>query len=161
MQQTDIPAYYYIAAAVLGVCLWPATRKWAVSLLAPYAFLVLAATLLIRESGAEPKYELQLFWSYRVWEIQRGQIIANVLMFLPIGFLAGAVFGWKGVPLSLGFSAMIESLQLASCRGLFEFDDMVHNTLGAAVGFLILLGLRKSKHRMNDQRDLERENAGH
>ncbi len=148
MQQTDIPAYYYIAAAVLGVCLWPAARKWAVSLVVPYAFLVLAATLLIREPGAEPKYELQLFWSYRVWEIQREQIIANVIMFLPIGFLAGAVFGWKSVPLSLGFSAMIESLQLATCRGLFEFDDMVHNTFGAAVGFLILLGLRSIRRRI-------------
>ncbi len=147
MQQTDIPAYYYIAAAVLGVCLWPAARKWAVSLVVPYAFLVLAATLLIREPGAEPKYELQLFWSYRVWEIQREQIIANVIMFLPVGFLAGVVFGWGSVPLSLGLSAMIESLQLATCRGLFEFDDMVHNTLGAAVGFLILLGLRSIRRR--------------
>ncbi len=51
-----------IAAAVC-ICLLLVTKKWAVSLLIPYVFLVLAATLLIRESGAEPKCELQILWS--------------------------------------------------------------------------------------------------
>ena len=122
LRQTDIPAYYYMIAVAVCICLLLVTKKWAVSLLIPYVFLVVAATLLIREPGAEPKCELQIFWSYRVWEAQKEQIIANVIMFLPVGFLAGAVFRWGSVPLSLGFSAMIESLQLATCRGLFEFD---------------------------------------
>ncbi len=148
-----------IAVAVC-ICLLLVTKKWAVSLLIPYVFLVLAATLLIRESGAEPKCELQIFWSYRVWEAQKEQIIANVIMFLPIGFLGGAIFGWKGILLGLGCSVMIECLQFVFCRGLFEFDDIVHNTLGATIGVLVLLGLRMSKHRLNDQHDWKRENEG-
>ena len=115
-------------------------------MLIPYVFLVFAATLLIRESGAEPKCELQIFWSYRVWEAQKEQIIANVIMFLPIGLTAGAVFGWKSILLGFGLSTVIESLQLVTYRGLFEFDDIIHNTLGAAIGFFILLSLRRIKH---------------
>ena len=134
-----------IAAAVC-ICLLLVTKKWAVSLLIPYVFLVFAATLLIRESGAEPKCELQIFWSYRVWEAQKEQIIANVIMFLPIGLTAGAVFGWKSILLGFGLSTVIESLQLVTYRGLFEFDDIIHNTLGAAIGFFILLSLRRIKH---------------
>ena len=38
---------------------------------------------------------------------------------------------------------LIELAQLVSCRGLFEFDDVIHNALGSAVGVLIALGLKK------------------
>jgi glycopeptide antibiotics resistance protein len=111
----------------------------------PLCFPGLCGDPAIRESGAEPKCELQIFWSYRVWEAQKEQIIANVIMFLPIGLTAGAVFGWKSILLGFGLSAVIESLQLVTYRGLFEFDD-IHNTLGAAIGFFILLSLRRIKH---------------
>lgn len=37
----------------------------------------------------------------------------------------------------IGFviSCIIEVCQLVLCRGLFEWDDMVHNALGCLVGF--------------------------
>ena len=40
-------------------------------------------------------------------------------------------------------SMLIELAQLISYRGLFEFDDMIHNALGTAVGVLIVLGMRR------------------
>jgi glycopeptide antibiotics resistance protein len=40
-------------------------------------------------------------------------------------------------------SVLIELAQLISYRGLFEFDDMIHNALGTALGVLIVLGLRR------------------
>ena len=40
-------------------------------------------------------------------------------------------------------SVLIELAQLISYRGLFEFDDMIHNALGTAVGVLLVLGLRR------------------
>ncbi len=94
------------------------------SLLAAYAILVLAATLLTRVPGTVPKYQLKLFWSYAQWDIQQMQVLANIFMFIPIGFLAGKEFGRKRILLAAGFSLLIETLQLLTCRGLFEFDDI-------------------------------------
>ena len=45
--------------------------------------------------------------------------------------------------LAAGYSLMIELAQLISCRGLFEFDDVIHNALGTALGVLIVLGLKR------------------
>jgi len=33
--------------------------------------------------------------------------------------------------------------QLVSFRGLFEFDDVIHNALGTALGVLLVLGLKR------------------
>ena len=38
---------------------------------------------------------------------------------------------------------LIELAQLISCRGLFEFDDVIHNALGTAIGVLLVLGMRR------------------
>ena len=42
---------------------------------------------------------------------------------------------------------LIEPAQLVSFRGLFEFDDVMHNALGTAVGVLLVLGMRRVKKR--------------
>ena len=104
-------------------------------MLAAYAILVLAGTVLIRVSKEEPQYQLRLFWSYSQWDKQQGQVLANICMFIPIGFLAGKEFGRKGIILAAGFSLLIEIIQLLTCRGLFEFDDIIHNTAGATIGY--------------------------
>jgi glycopeptide antibiotics resistance protein len=38
---------------------------------------------------------------------------------------------------------LIELAQLVSFRGLFEFDDVMHNALGTALGVLLVLGIRR------------------
>ena len=50
---------------------------------------------------------------------------------------------WKTVGLAAGYSMLIELAQLVSFRGLFEFDDVIHNALGTALGVLIVLGIRR------------------
>ena len=50
---------------------------------------------------------------------------------------------WKTVGLAAGYSLLIELAQLVSFRGLFEFDDVIHNALGTAVGVLLALGIRR------------------
>ena len=50
---------------------------------------------------------------------------------------------WKTVGLAAGYSMLIELAQLVSFRGLFEFDDVIHNALGTALGVLIVLGMRR------------------
>ena len=42
---------------------------------------------------------------------------------------------------------LVERAQLVSFRGLFEFDDVIHNALGTAIGILLVLGLRRMLRR--------------
>lgn len=110
-----------------------------------YMLLVLGATLLYRGIGPEYRYELQLFWSY--WEtFVNGnlgllpQMLYNVLIFIPWGIGIPILFT-KGrnfkcmIYSALIQSLLIEFLQLVFKCGLFEFDDIFHNVVGALVGF--------------------------
>lgn len=147
-----IPLHYYLFAIGIGgiVGLW--RRDWIEGLLAGYLIFVLAITLLIREAG-DVRYRITLFWSWRriiqKWAKYRQyslgllrQIILNVVMFIPVGFLLSKKGKWA-VPISSVISVAIELIQLITGRGLFEFDDIIHNTLGAVIGFGICVLLRK------------------
>ena len=67
-------------------------------------------------------------------------------MFIPVGLLVGKR-GWKGLLFAIGCSVLIEVLQLLSRRGLFGFDDIIHNTLGAAIGLGLWVVVRKTLKR--------------
>jgi len=47
------------------------------------------------------------------------------------------------IPIGVLMSATIEVAQLLTRRGLFEFDDIIYNSVGALIGFLLYLLLRK------------------
>ena len=96
------------------------------------------------------------------------QIVFNVVFFVPLGFLLG--HRWrKGLAatllLGLGLSLLIETTQGSAVWGLFpcpyrvaEADDLITNTTGALVGWLLAYALR---HRLPDPQpppvpDLER-----
>ena len=50
----------------------------------------------------------------------------------------GKKIDWKiGLLIGISISFSIELLQLVLCRGLFEFDDIIHNSLGFLIGILI------------------------
>ncbi|MBO4864154.1 MAG: VanZ family protein [Eubacterium sp.] len=111
--------------------------------MAGYAFLVLAETVFIRKPFTGEHLKLELFWSWRAWGKQRGQVIANVIMFIPIGVLAGSLWRWKGLWFAAGMSVVIEISQLVSGRGLCELDDVIHNCLGATIGIGIVVLARR------------------
>ena len=117
--------------------------KLALGSLVGYAFLILAETVLIRKPFQGEHIKLELFWSWRVWRVQQNQILANVIMFLPVGVLAGSIWRWRGLWVAAGLSAAIEILQLITARGLCEFDDVIHNMVGAAIGVGIVMIGRK------------------
>ena len=112
-----------------------------------YAILILMVTLFSREGAHQRPPELLPFWSWvevvrhRNWDLLY-QIFLNVLLFLPLGAL---LYCCKRIrknrhPLltiwliGLGFSACIEVSQLLFHLGLFEWDDMIHNSLGCFLG---------------------------
>lgn len=134
----DIPWWYYGIAVLIGVVVWRIWR-WEGGLLAGYMFLVLAETVLIRKPFTGIHYQPHLFWSWKVWGAQKNQILTNIAMFIPVGVLAGLIWKWNGILVATGLSAGIEVLQLITARGLCEFDDLIHNTIGAAIGIGIVM----------------------
>ena len=79
--------------------------------------------------------------------MQKEQILANVIMFLPVGVLVGWIWRWRGLWVAFGLSAAIEILQLVTSRGLCEFDDVIHNMIGAAIGVGVgMLCLKKLRN---------------
>lgn len=64
--------------------------------------------------------------------------IENIFLFIPLGMILGALKRIdlkRVIALGLIFSLSIELLQLIFCLGTFEFDDLVHNTIGTVIGF--------------------------
>ena len=112
-------------------------------------FLVLAYTVLTRTERGFLDYGLTPFWSYKAIfgdgysPVSHTdlfiQIIANVVMFIPIGLFAGKLMRWKGILIGLGFSVVIELIQLVAHLGLFEFDDVIHNTIGTVIGVGVIV----------------------
>lgn len=120
-------------------------RYGTVLLLAEWVFLVLCAIVLFRETGAERGYNLMPFWSYWDYGEQSyflemfGENILNVLLFVPIGFLAGCglerMTFKKVLFLGGGLSVFIELLQFIFKKGFCETDDVIHNVLGCMIGY--------------------------
>ena len=118
--------------------------------MAGYAFLILAETVLIRRVSSGSHFQPELFWSWREWDKQSGQVVGNVIMFFPIGALAGWLWKWRGLWVAVGLSFTVEILQFITARGLMEFDDVIHNCLGAAVRIGIVLLIRKCMSRVEE-----------
>jgi glycopeptide antibiotics resistance protein len=118
-------------------------KRPSLGLLVGYAFLILAETVLIRKPFQGEHIKFELFWSWRQWKIQKNQILTNVIMFLPVGVLAGRIWRWKGLWVAAGLSVFIEVLQLITARGLCEFDDVIHNCVGAVIGVWVVMIGRK------------------
>lgn len=105
------------------------------------------AMLVADRSPGERRIYWMPFWSYA--EILKGnrnlffQDLFNVILFVPLG---AALFIWMirdqskkaafwwAVLGGAAFSFLTELLQYFTAMGLAEFDDLFHNTLGAAAG---------------------------
>ena len=128
---------------------WRVWKRPSLGLLVGYAFLILAETVLIRKPFVGEHIKPELFWSWKAWDKQSEQVIANIIMFVPVGVLAGHLWKWHGLFVTAGLSADIEILQLLSIRGLCEFDDVLHNMIGAAIGVIIAILAKNNKNWRN------------
>jgi len=115
-------------------------RQASFCLLMGYSFLVLCMTIFFREETFEKRYYLQPLWSYGVlYNKLLAQIIMNVMLFIPIGFLVGGALKkkhiWNTVKIGFVLSFFIELTQLITTRGVFNVDDIIHNILGCVIGY--------------------------
>jgi glycopeptide antibiotics resistance protein len=124
--------------------------------LAVYIWLVLWKTVFGRSKRAAG-INLEFGWSYRaVLANVPGmfqQIYLNILLFVPLGCFAGAVFLTEKkrscvIPLLIGavLTILIEVLQLLLERGMFELDDIFNNMLGTVIG-VVIVGIIDFVHR--------------
>lgn len=171
----DIPAVVWwllLGMFVIGllVFVWrkglkDGLRESAVLLLAEWAFVLMASVMIFREARPERAGSLVPLWSYfHIGEDSYPKEMAvinllNVAMFVPVGFLLGCGFRkmtWRRAMLiSLCLSVAIELLQLLFARGLCETDDVIHNVVGALIGYwLLAIGrwLFLEKHYYHDQK---------
>lgn len=119
-----------------------------------YYFLVLCSTVICRNAAVSKRVELMPFYNYAdIWngvDFKRNvmEILLNVALFIPIGFLLGGMVrkGFvKTCLIGCILSVLIELLQFATRRGLCETNDVIHNTVGCMVGYAAAIGLKKLK----------------
>lgn len=94
-----------------------------------------------------PFVEIRRFWIYRdsLGSVALyTNIFGNIIGFLPFGFIlpivthrmrSGFVIIMSGFALSL----TVELIQLVTRVGIFDVDDLILNTLGAAIGYLFFV----------------------
>lgn len=78
-------------------------------------------------------------WWYRY---QFGNLGLNVLLFLPLGCLLPTSIRWfdrwwKVLLTGFCFSLLIETIQLITRLGWFDASDLLHNTVGALIGYWV------------------------
>lgn len=151
----------FLALFCIGTIVFCAVnRKKAVSsivwlLFFEFMFLVLGMTVFFRHTD----YKIRVyspFWSYvSVWRDGNMkvlyEIILNVLLFVPIGFMWGIQSSqwqkkWQWLSsmiLGVSLSVVIELLQYSFKKGCVEVDDVIHNTLGCLIGFVLWRGCVK------------------
>lgn len=128
------------------------TEKYTIPLLVTYAAAILVFMVLARHGTGIHKYELIPFWSYQwIWvsrHILLGNLI-NIFLYIPVGLLLPAVTKSyrKTILIGIGYSLLIQLLQLITTTGSFETDDIIHNIIGLAIGCYICQKIRIHIHR--------------
>lgn len=111
-----------------------------------YLGIVFGSTVFTRTATIR-QYELIPFWSWKEvvvshnWALLQENLL-NCILLSPVGILLPLVFGHRIRPrtsflIGVLVSAVIELCQLFFMRGLFEWDDIIHNGLGCMFGSVI------------------------
>lgn len=133
-----------------------AVREWiCILIFSVYLTFLFGVTLFNRQSEGVRQLQLELLWSYKMTLLDRNwalglQIIFNVIAFLPFGFLVPELFHRMQrfmcvIIAACLLSGFIEGIQLVFSCGLCELDDVMNNTIGAGIGYIVWWGCRKNE----------------
>lgn len=110
-----------------------------------------------------PFREIKRFWRYRE---QLGlqaflNLVGNVLIFIPLGFFEALAsrrrsFVWIVMD-GLFLSMLVEVFQLITKVGRFDVDDLILNTAGVVIGYLIFLACNAMRRMYGTKRQRTRE----
>lgn len=129
---------------------WKRGRKKVVGLLlAEYVFLIYCSTVICRRiTESVVGNNFSPFWSYEAIGNGREDLtvenLINMIAFVPVGMMLGSMLRVKNswlitLLLGMGISMSIEVMQFVLKRGFAEVDDVIHNTLGCYIGYIIYL----------------------
>lgn len=110
-----------------------------------YLYVLFSFTVFSRNTSPDYAYQGYLLWSYQEL-LETGklylvfQIVMNCCMLIPLGFLMPFSCPWTRtfsgtVVTGMAVSGAVETMQLFMKRGLFEWDDIVHNVIGMIAGY--------------------------
>ena len=117
-----------------------------------YIIVIFQIVFFSREPGCRKEISLVLFETWGHSFHMHAMFIENIIMFIPFGVLLPIVFkqvrrGWKCVLIGFLCSCGIEITQHIAQRGYLQLDDVVTNTVGMFVGWLIWkIYVSASKH---------------
>lgn len=136
-----------------------------------YIFMVLTLTgyfILFREISVNNWYEnmmmrieredhvnLKLFKIFKIYEISNRQVLGNLIMLLPLGIYIPLLYPqlrnfFAVLFTGLFFSLLIELFQLVTRYRSADVDDVMLNTIGACVGYLVFVML--FRRRLNSKK---------
>lgn len=116
-----------------------------------YVYTIFCATVFGRVKGRKSEVRTKLLWTLEA-ALRTGEwsywyyIVGNILLFIPLGFalmyllmnrkrksLQRQNLFWS-IIMCLILSVAVEGIQYMTGTGLCEVDDLLHNTLGGAIG---------------------------
>ncbi len=84
---------------------------------------------------------------YKGWIIAGINLIGNIALLVPIGFLAPFIYRnmtWKkSLTLAIGAGLVIEIMQVVLRVGIFDIDDVLLNAFGVMIGYWVFVILAK------------------
>lgn len=120
-----------------------------------YILIILFITILVRTPSLVHIVKAEPLWSYRmtIGGNQRylREIILNIGLFVPLGFFLVNADKKHRVLISIGaalfISVLIEAIQYFTFRGQCDVDDLISNTVGAAIGAVLFQILKSTSLR--------------
>ena len=126
-----------------------ALKKLYIGVLSSYIFMVISLTLLSREPGIYQAVDLTMFdVSPLLPVLYIAHYLENLVMLMPLGFMLpigvrmfrNPLFGMTA---GLFASSCIELAQYYTQLGTFAPDDILANSIGSAIGFVIFVLMKK------------------
>lgn len=141
-------------------------------ILSVYIAVMSVTVFLSREPGSRQGIDMTLFGTWGITPQAHAFVIENVLLFVPFGILCpfavtptgrtsddthsrGRIASRFTVLLGFIISVGIETVQFLTERGYCQLDDIVMNTLGSLVGYMIFLVIDRI-FRGNDSDEMAR-----
>lgn len=121
-------------------------------LLTEYTFVVVCSTVICREKMyfTFERLELTPFWTYysvmhHTFGVSVWDIILNVVLFIPLGLLLKllrpSLSLFKMIIIAFFCSVFIETNQYIFEKGVAQLDDVMHNVIGAMIGWMVAYGI--------------------
>ncbi|WP_132051748.1 VanZ family protein [Pseudocnuella soli] len=122
-------------------------NKLTVALLVIY--LAILCWILLLKLGVRFSYMHE--WSFNLIPFSKadiGEMVLNVLAFVPLGIYTAMLFvrwHWGKILLfCCGFSVLVESIQFVLAIGAFDITDIITNTTGGLIGLALFYAMKKA-----------------